>query len=740
MASAVILRSPHAHAMIRRIDARRVKSLPGVLDCITVQDLPGPVNPIPLRRGFRPALLPYLQRPLAEDRVRYVGEPVAVVVARDRYLAEDARELIDVDYEPLPPVIDTEHAIEPGSATLYPEGNLADSWTVNVGDVEGAFSRAAYVLRRRFAIQRHTGTPMETRGLIAEYDEGRGVVTVWGPTKIPYFNRRVLASILSIDEDRIHFIEPDVGGSFGVRGEFYPEDFLIPYLAMRLGRPVGWIEDRQEHFMAITHSREQQWEVALAMDRDGHFLGLDATLVNDMGAYLHVTTVPTLAAAHLPGPYRIPSYRCRVFCVVTNKAPTATLRGPGVYESNFVRERAIDIAAAELGMDPVELRRRNLIQPNQMPYAVGTDKYGTPTVYDSGDFPSVFQRALESVAYQRVRDDSRKENARTSDVRVGVGLACIVEPSGWGPLESAKVQVTPAGKIRVYTGATSQGQGHETTLAQVCAEVLGLPIEDITVCHGDTALMPFGQGTHASRSAVMAGSAVHYASLKLRDRILRCAAAHLEVSPADLALDGGRVSVAGMPSRGYSLKEVAALVSSPSRRATDGAGEVDALEALHYHTTTHDTSAFAVHIAVVTVDIETGAVRPRWYAVVSDVGRAINPMIVEGQLVGGVVQGLGGALLEELVYDESGQLLTTSLMDYLLPSAVECPAIQVMVLEEAASPSNPLGVKGVGELGTSGAGAALANAVANALGPSVEVTALPLSPDRLHALLAAGTR
>jgi carbon-monoxide dehydrogenase large subunit/6-hydroxypseudooxynicotine dehydrogenase subunit gamma len=483
--------------------------------------------------------------------------------------------------------------------------------------------------------------------------------------------------------------------------------------------------------------------VALALDRDGRFLGLDATLLNDMGAYLHVTTVPTLAAAHLPGPYRIPSYRCRVSCVMTNKAPTATLRGPGLYESNFVRERIIDMAALELGMDPVELRRLNLIQPHQMPYSVGTDKYGVPTMYDAGNFPAVFQRALETVEYGRLRDEARAENAAGSDIRVGVGLACLVEPSGWGPLESAKVQVTPAGKVRVYTGATSQGQGQETTLAQVCAEVLRLPLDDVTVCHGDTALMPFGQGTHASRSAVMAGSAVHLAALKLKEKILRAAAARLEVSPVDLRLEDGRVSVTGMPSRGYSLREVAGLVASPATRAGDGAApgssEVEPLEVLHYHTTTHDTSAFAVHVAVVAVDMATGVVRPRRYAVVCDVGRAINPMIVEGQLVGGVIQGLGGALLEELVYDESGQPLTTSFLDYLVPSATESPAVRVTILEEARAETNPLGVKGVGELGTSGAGAALANAVADALGQSIGITALPLSPDRLHALFTGSS-
>jgi CO/xanthine dehydrogenase Mo-binding subunit len=743
MLAAVVVRSPHAHARIRRVATNKARELKGVVDCIFFEDIRPQAGTIPIRMGARASLIPYLQRPLADDRVRYVGEPVAVVVASSQLVAEDARELIEVEYEALPAVVDPERATAPGVTAIFPEGNLADTWAVDLGDVEAALAGSHRVLRRAFSTHRHTAVPLETRGLVAEYDEGQGTLTVWGPTKVPYFNRQVLAGMLGLDEDRIHLIEPEVGGGFGVRGEFYPEDFLIPFLAIRLRRPVRWIEDRLEHFTAINHSREQRWTIAVGVDRDGRIQGLDATLINDQGAYVrtHGTLVAAVASAHLPGPYRIPAYRCRVSCVLTNKTPTATMRGPGLYECNFVRERALDMVAGELGIDPAELRRRNLVPAGAMPYEVGTDIAGIPVTFDSGDFPAQFERALTVAGYERLRAESRRENAAGGDVRVGVGLACLAEPTGWGPFESAKVRLTPTGKLHVYTGATLLGQGLETTLAQVCAEVLQVPIEDIRVRHGDTALMPYGVGTFASRAAVMAGSAVHQASVKLRERILRVAAAHLELSPADLVLEDGRVAVRGMPSRGLSLRELAALVA-PRRPGGHGVpalpAETGPLEDTHYHHTSHETTCFAVHVAVVAVDTKTGLVTTRRYALLTDVGRAIHPVIVEAQLVGGVIHGLGGTFLEELVYSEDGQLLTGSFMDYLLPTAPDCPEVAVTVLEEAPSPSNPLGVKGVGESGTSGAGAVLANAVAAALGPAVEVTRLPLSPRRLLAMLEGG--
>jgi carbon-monoxide dehydrogenase large subunit len=742
MLTAVVVRSPHAHARIQRVVTERARALPGVVDCITYEDIRDRATPIPVRMGPRPALIPYLQRPLADDRVRYVGEPVAVVVATEQAVSEDARELVEVAYDPMPAVVDPEQATAPAAPPVFPDGNLVDSWTVDLGDVDGALRRAARVLRHEFAIHRHTAVPLETRGLVAEYDEGRGTLTVWGATKVPYFNRQVLASMLGLDEDRVHLIEPEVGGGFGARGEFYPEDFLVPFLAMRLRRPVRWIEDRLEHFMAINHSREQRWTVAVAVDKRGRIQAVDAALVHDHGAYVrtHGTIVPSVASAHLPGPYRVPHYRCRVQCVITNKTPTATMRAPGLYECNFVRERLLDMLAGELGLEPAEVRRRNLIPRAALPYEVGTEIAGIPVIFDSGDFPAHFERALETSGYERLRAESRRENAQGGDVRVGVGLACMAEPTGWGPFESAKVRVAPTGRLHVYTGATVLGQGLETTLAQVCAEVLQVPLEDIVVHHGDTALMPYGVGTFASRAAVMAGSAVHEASVKLRDRILRVAADHLEVSPADLVLAEARVSVRGVPGRGLSLREVAALVGPrrPGGHAPPPSAGMEPLEATYYHHTAHETTCFAVHVAVVAVDTQTGLVTPRRYAVLTDVGRAIHPVIVEAQLVGGVIHGLGGTFLEELVYGDDGQLLTGSFMDYLLPSAAECPQVDVTILEEAPAPSNPLGVKGVGESGTSGAGAALANAVADALGPHVLVTRLPLSPRRLLELLEGG--
>jgi CO/xanthine dehydrogenase Mo-binding subunit len=735
--SAVVVRSPHAHARITGIDLARARALPGVLDGVTFADVSPPLGVIPMRMAGRPELDRYLQHPLARDVVRYVGEPVAVIVASDPYVAEDARDLVEIAYEPLPPVVDAVRAMRPEAPRLFPEGNVASTWAVDLGDVEGAVRAAPHVFRRRLDVGRDTGLTMETRGLLAEWDEGRQTVTVWGVTKVPYFNRRVLAGLLDIGEEQIHFIEGDVGGGFGSRGEFYPEDFLVPFLARRLRRPVRWIEDRREHLMTINHSREQHWELTIAADADGRLLAIDAAFVNDMGAYIrtHGTMVPSSSAAHVPGPYHVDHYRCRVSCVMTNKTPTGTVRAPGLYEAGFVRERAFDLLAVELGIDPLELRRRNLIRPDQMPYRVGAASASVPVVFDSGDFLSIFERGLARAGYPALRARCREANAAAGDVKLGLGLSCFAEPSGRGPFESARVQLAPSGKVHVFTGAGTQGQGQATTLAQICSETMDVPMGDVVVHLGDTALMPYGDGTYASRTTVMAGSAVLAAGRKVRDKIVRAAAAHLEVSPADLLVKDGRVSVAGMPDRGVTFRDVAALVVPPA--APLGPDLVAPLDALEYHRTSEMTFSFAVHVALVAVDTRTGTIEPLRYVLVCDVGRAVNPMIVEGQLVGGVVHGLGGALFSELVYDESGQLLTTTLMDYLVPSATECPAIDVQILEEGGVRSNPLGVKGVGETGTSGAGAAIANAVADALGAGAgEITSLPLSPRRLFPLLS----
>jgi CO/xanthine dehydrogenase Mo-binding subunit len=731
MVSAAVVRSPHAHARIVRIDTRAARALPGVLDCLTLDDLTPRPGVIPMRMAGRPELERYLQTPLAAGTVRYVGEPVAVVVATDAYVAEDARDLVEVAYEPRPAVVDALAAMRPASPALHAGGNVASTWVVDLGDVDQVVRTAPHVFRRAFTVGRDTAMPMETRGLLAEWDAGPETLTVWGVTKVPYFNRRVLADLMGLGEDQIRFIEGDVGGGFGARGEFYPEDFLVPCLARRLRRPVRWIEDRREHLLTTNHSRQQHWDVTIAAGGDGRLLAIDAAFVNDMGAYIrtHGTMVPSSSAAHVPGPYHVEHYRCRVACVMTSKTPTGTMRGPGLFEVGFVRERALDLLAAELGLPPDEIRRRNLVRREQMPYRVGAASASVPVVFDSGDFPAIFERALAHADYPGLLARCREAAAGGGAVRLGVGLTCFAEPSGRGPFESARVELGLSGKVHVYTGAGSQGQGQTTTLAQICAEVLGIPHGDVVVHLGDTGLMPYGEGTYASRTTVMAGSAVHRAAQRVRDKILRVAAARLEASPTDLVMEDGRISVTGSPGHGCTLRDVAALVAPPAPPLA--ADLVAPLDALEYHRTGEMTFSFSVHVALVAVDTQTGMVTPLRYVLVCDVGRAVNPRLVEGQLAGGVVHGLGGALLQELVYDAGGQLLTTTLADYLVPDAAGCPALDILVLEEGGVASNPLGVKGVGETGTSGAGAALASAIAHALGPGVELTSLPVSPGRL---------
>jgi len=716
MAHAVIVRSAHAHARLRRIDLGPALGHPGVLGGVTGADLGDTLGTIPLRSGARPSLIPFLQCPLARERVRYVGEPVAVLLAEDRVSAEDARELVAIDYDVLPAVVGVETSVSASAPRLFPDGNVAASWTTAAGDVEAALRQAAHVVRERFSTGRLTGVPLETRGLLAEWgDDG---LTMWGTTKVPYFNRRVLAGLLGLDEARIHFVETDAGGGFGSRGEFYPEDFLIPWTARRFGRPVKWVEERREHFTAINHSRQQEWSVVVGVDGEGRLLAFDATMAIDLGAYLrtHGVWVAALTDAYLAGPYRIPNYRCRVSCVMTNKTPTGTVRSPGFFEGTFVRERALDLVAARLGLDPAVVRRRNLARPGDMPYTVATLSEavsGCGVSFEGEDFGAMFEDALRTVGYDKLVAECRAKNAQAGDLRYGVGLAAAVETSGVGPYETARVTLTTDGTIVLAAGATSIGQGPATTLAQICAEVLQVAPEEITVHLGDTRFVPDGVGSFASRSVVMAGNAVYRAAGALREKIVRLAAEKFEASPEDVTLEDGAAIVRGVPDRRCSLREVAVLAGA-------------ALEAEHRHEAAQGIGSCVLHFAVVAVDVMTGAIRPEKYFLVCDVGRAINPMIVEGQLVGGVAQGLGHALMENLVYDASGQLVTTTLMDYAIPTADIVPPIEVVLLDHAPGP-NPLGVKGAGETGTSGVGAALANAVANALGHDVSIRRLPIT-------------
>lgn len=737
MVHATIVRSPHAHARIVSVDSARARAHEGVLAVFTADDLPDGGPPIPMRMFSHPELNRYLQRPLARDIVRYSGEPVAVVVADSRYAAEDAAEFVDVVYEPLEPVLAADAALANGSPVLHAQTgtNLAGAFTVESGDVDAAFAEAALVVEERIECQRHAAVPLETRGLVAEVDERTGELVVWGASKIVHVNRRILAGLLGRPEERIRFVELHVGGGFGARGEFYPEDYLIPYCALVLGRPVAWTEDREEHLRATNHSREQIHEIAIALRADGTFLALRDRLLNDQGAYVrtHGMVVPGMTAGMLPGPYAWLAYRCEAHQVVTNKTPAGTYRAPGRYEANLARERLIDIAARRLGRDPADLRRQNLVPPERMPYANGSHTHGHPVVYESGDFPLLLEKALRAFDYDRMRRwrDADPGPGR----RRGIGLAYFVEKTGIAQWEYARVELESGGKAVVYTGTASVGQGVETVLAQVCAEHLGVRYEDVTVRHGDTAEIPDGMGAFGSRASMLGGSAVLDASRALRERVLRLAALLLEAEPSDLALDGDCVVVAGSESRAVTLAELVEA-SRPARALAAGA-EPGLTEARYFRC--EDMSfPYGLHCAAVEVDLETGAVRVERYLVAYDVGRAINPTLVEGQIVGGAAQGLGGALLEELAYDADGQLAAGSFMDYLLPTASEVPAVEVVLTEDAPTPLNPLGAKGAGEGGAAAVGAALANAVSDALG--AEVTRLPLTPERVVGLVREGQR
>ena len=737
MLHGAVLRSPHPHARLGEIRAKAALALPGVVAAVTAEDL-GDVGRIPTRLGHRVGNVACLQPPLARDKVHYVGEPVAVVVAESRYLAEDALDLVEVDYDPLPAVPDARRALAPGSPVLHAaiEGNLVDTIEIQKGDTARALASAAYRVRERFSVQRHTGVPIETRGLTAAHDPGTGVLRLWGVAKVPHFNRRVLADLLGYPEHLIQFVELEVGGGFGVRGEFYPEDLLIPWLAMRLKRSVQWIEDRREHLMATNHSRQQYHDIEMGFDRDGRIIALADRCVVDMGAYIrtHGVVVPELTAAMLPGPYRVPNYSCHVECVLTNKTPTGTYRGPGRFECTFVRERLMDIAAPRLGLDPIELRRRNFITPGEMPYEVGGDSLGQRIVYDCGDYRSALDQALEAVGYDAAR--AEQAAARRQGRYVGIGVACLVEKAGLGPWEYARVEVDATGHIVLYSGLASVGQGIETTLAQVAADELAVAPEAITVVHGDSARIPFGVGGFASRGAAVGLPAAMEAARKVREKIVRLAAGLLEAAPADLVVDGGAVHVRGAPDRRVSFRELA-------RAAVPGPPDLEpGLQASHMFEAPKMTYPYGTHVAMVEVDPETGQVRLLRYGIAYDVGRAVNPMIVDGQLVGALAQGIGGALYEELVYDDAGQLLTTTFMDYLIPTAIEMPeSTAIRILEETPTPLNPLGVKGVGEGGSSGCGGAIANAIGDALAPlGVTISELPLSPDRLLGLILAAHR
>jgi CO/xanthine dehydrogenase Mo-binding subunit len=730
MVHAAILRSPHAHARIVKIEAAAALKLPGVVGVLTAADMPA-LKSIPMRTGVLPGMERSLQFPIAQTKVRYVGDPVAVIVAENRYIAEDAMEMIDAEYDPLDAVTDARQSMQAGAPQLHETvpNNIAANFQVNVGDVEAAFRGSDLIIEEEFSIQRHAAVPLETRGLVAEFDAGLELLTMWGPTKMTHVNWRILSDLTGLPQSCIHLIEPEVGGGFGARGEFYPEDFLIPFAAMRFRKPICWIEDRSENLKAMNHSRQQTHHVKIGVRRDGTILGMEAEILFDMGGYTrtHGGTPAISASAMLRGPYRIKNYRCNVFCVLTNKTPVGTYRSPGRYEANFVRERLLDMVAHRLGLDPADIRRRNFIPHEEMPYDHGKHPYHY-VVYDTGDFPRQFERALEQVDYERLIKTCA--DAKSQGRAIGVGIGCFVETSGRGPWEYARVEVDNTGRIVLYSGCNSVGQGIATALSQIVADELQVSIDDVRVVHGDTAKVPYGNGSNASRSTVMAGSAALGASRKVKDKLLRLASVALEIDAGDLFLRNRQVAARGAPERSISFDALARLaLPGPALKC----GMTPGISEEEFFATDQRPFPYGVHVAVVEVDRETGKIDILDYLVTEDVGRKINPMIIEGQMAGGLAQGIGGALLEHFAYDENGQPLAASFMDYLMPTAMEMPKARFISTEEFPSPLNPLGVKGAGEGGITAAGAALANAVANAL--NVEVTKLPLKPDYLLELI-----
>ena len=721
---ACVLRSPHAHARVVSIDTKAALADPRVVDVITAAQLPPETPAIPMRMYPRPGMERLLQPVLADDVVRYVGQPVAVVVAESSYASEDAIGLIEVRYEPLDPVLDPAQAIEDGAPLLHPQSgsNIAAEWTVSSGDVDALFASADVIVEEQLACQRHGAVPLEPRGLCAEVDPATGRLTVWGAAKIVHTNRRILSQLLKWDEACIRLVELDVGGGFGGRGEFYPEDFLIPFCAIRLGRPVEWTEDRVENLQALNHSREQQHTIAVAVRADGTLLALRDSFLLNTGAYVrtHGTVVPSLTAALLPGPYRWQAYHCTVRQVMTNKTPAGTYRSPGRYEANFVRERILDITARRLGLDPLELRRRNLIPAAEMPYPLGTEADGHPLTLDSGDFTLLVDKALERLDHAAMRKWRNRTPAPQR--RRGIGSALFVEKSGIARWEYARVGISPEGQARVLVGSASVGQGVETVLAQICADALGVAYDSVDVAHGDTDVVPRGMGAFGSRATSLGGAAVMQAASALREQLLARAAEALEASASDLEIERDAVVVRGSPTASVPLRT---LLEDSSWLEEEAVFDSE-----------HMSFPYGLHLVALEVDLETGGVEIDRYAIAYDVGRAINPQLVEGQVVGGAAQGIGGALFEELAYDETGQLASGSFMDYLLPTAREVPHVEVLITEDAPTPLTPLGAKGAGEGGTAAAGAAIANAVSDALG--VEATVLPLSPARVLELARAG--
>ena len=747
MLHAAFLRSPHARARIARLDTAAARAAPGVTAVVTAADLAGRMRPI--RAASRTQGYITTDWPaLAVDQVRYSGEAVAIVAAESRYAAEDAADLVEAEYDALPAVTDPEAALAGGPLVHESAGsNALVRRQFKQGDVAAAFAGAAAVVSGRFRVSRHAGVAIENRACAADYDPGSGLLTLWTTTQVPGMVRDALAELLDLPGHRIRVIAPDVGGGFGIKSVVYPEEIAISALSRHLGRPVKWVGDRREDLHTSTQAWDEVVEAELALAADGAIQGLRARVIADIGAYSIYPWTASIEViqviSFLPGPYRVPHYLGEGWGVATHKAPMGPYRGVGRPLSTFVMEGLLDRAARKLGMDPLALRLTNVIRPEDLPF-----RSPSGIVWDCGSFGESLERAREISGYAGLR--ARQRASPSSRRRLGVGVASYVELTGIGSAipaspgadiatgtEGATVRVDTDGRVTASFGVACHGQGHETSLAQVVADELGVAVDDVRVVHGDTGAGPVGSGTYASRSAVLAGGAAILAGRAVREKALVIAAHRLEADARDLELADGVARVRGAPERRMTLREIARAAYGGTRRLPRGLEP--GLEATRFYDPFVGTASNATHVAVVEVDLDLCAVRLLRHVVVEDCGRIINPLIVHGQAVGGVAQGVGGALLEEVAYGDAGELLTGSLMDYLVPTADEMPAELTVAHLEHPSPSTLGGFKGVGEGGTIGAPAAIANAIADALAPlGVEIAELPVTPERLFRLIYAG--
>jgi len=740
MLHACFVRSPYAHARLLGIDPKPALALTGVHAVLAANDLPDP-----MRSEAMPMLLPNptisslcTQHVLARDEVFYVGQPVAVVIADSRYIAEDAAAAVAVQYEALPAVGDCRDGVAEGAPRAHAAiaSNVLSTFQLAYGDVDAAFGNAAHVYEEQIWQHRGGGMAMETRAVLASYDAASDLLTVWSGTQTPHIGRRMLADLIGRELESIRMIAPDVGGGFGPKAIFYPEEAVIPAAALKLGRAVKWIEDRREHFLCATQERDQHWDVAIAVDDDGKILGVRGRMLHDTGAFVPWGIImPYIAAATVPGPYVVPAYRLETKVVLTNKVPTTPVRGAGRPQAVFAMERLLDRVARELQLDRAEVRRRNFIQPEQMPYEVGLIfRDGKPLVYDSGDYPKGLETALAEADYENFRE--RQRAALNEGRFIGIGIGNYVEGTGLGPFEGVTVRVLPSGKVAVATGATNQGQGTRTTLSQIVAEQIGCRIEDIVMTIGDTGAIAQGVGAFASRQAVNAGCSALLAGQNVRAQLIALAARVLGVNESDIDLDDGKAvaNTGNKPMIGFGeLARLAQGIPGVSLPAGQAAG----LEHTAYYTPPQSAYCSGSHVAEVEVDAMTGGVKILRYTVAHDAGKVINPMIVDGQVQGGVAHGIGNALLEWMQYDEDGQPLTTSFADYMLPMATDVPTCAIAHVE-TVNPLNPLGVKGAGEGGTIPAPAAIIAAIEDALSPfDVHFTETPLTPERIVAALRA---